>query len=88
MSAQFSGDGFADMHFNADAVPADKFTQWVTATRGSGPVLDSQAYADLLKPTKAVTPFTYREVVPNLFNRIASSDDPSRLCLPSQRAEK
>jgi cytochrome o ubiquinol oxidase subunit II len=88
MSAQFSGDGFADMHFKTDAVPAEQFAQWVTATRSGGPVLDAQAYADLLKPTKAVAPFTYREVAANLFDRIASSDDPSRFCSPSQRAEK
>jgi cytochrome o ubiquinol oxidase subunit II len=88
MSAQFSGDGFADMHFNTDAVPAEKFAQWVAAARSSGPILDPQTYADLLKPSKAVAPFTYREVAPNLFDRIASSDDPSRFCLPSQRAEK
>ena len=27
-SAQFSGDGFSDMHFDVDAVPDDKFAQW------------------------------------------------------------
>jgi cytochrome o ubiquinol oxidase subunit 2 len=88
MSSQFSGDGFADMHFKADAVPAETFAQWITATRSSGPVLDPQTYADLVKPSKAVTPFTFREVAPNLFNRIASTEDLSRFCLPSQRAEK
>lgn len=88
MSSQFSGDGFADMHFNADAVSAEKFAQWVTTTRSNGPILDPQTYADLVKPTKAVAPFTYRDVAPNLFSRIASSDDSSRLCLPSQKVEK
>src|SRR6266478_427244 len=28
LSAQFSGDGFADMRFNVDAVPAEDFAQW------------------------------------------------------------
>jgi cytochrome o ubiquinol oxidase subunit 2 len=88
ISSQFSGDGFADMHFMANAVPADQFAQWVAATRSSGPRLDQQAYTDLAKPTKAVAPFTYREVAPNLFNLITSSDDPAGFCVPSQRADK
>ena len=33
LSAQFSGDGFADMRFNVEAVPAENFAQWVDATR-------------------------------------------------------
>ena len=37
LSANFSGDGFADMRFTVDAVPPEQFAQWVTATRNSGP---------------------------------------------------
>jgi cytochrome o ubiquinol oxidase subunit II len=70
LSAQFSGDGFADMRFIVDAVPAEQFEQWVSATRNDGPVLDPQTYSDLAKPSEAVAPFTYREVAPNLFNGI------------------
>jgi cytochrome o ubiquinol oxidase subunit 2 len=93
LSAQFSGDGFADMHFIVDAVPGQRFDQWVTATRNDGPVLDAQTYADLAKPSEAVAPFTYREVAPNLFKGVLSSamqsDDPLCLTYPaSQRAEK
>src|SRR5580700_4120360 len=43
LSAQFSGEGFADMHFNVEAVPAERFSQWVDATRKTGPVLDAPA---------------------------------------------
>jgi cytochrome o ubiquinol oxidase subunit II len=93
LSANFSGDGFAGMHFNVDAVPADSFVQWVDATRSTGPVLDAQAYADLAKPSKAVAPFTYRAVGPGLFSGIVSPGlptvDSSPLAYPSsQRAEK
>src|SRR3954471_16276036 len=73
LSAQFSGDGFADMRFNVEAVPAEKFTQWVNATRAAGPVLDAQAYADLARPSEAVAPFTYHAVAPDLFNGISSA---------------
>ena len=93
LSAQFSGDGFADMHFNVDAVPAEQFAQWVAATRGTGPALDAQAYADLAKPSEAVAPFTYRSVAPGLFDSILSSemqpDDPLCVTIRSlQRAER
>ncbi len=93
LSAQFSGDGFADMRFNVEAVPAESFAQWVAATRSAGPMLDAQAYADLAKPTQAVAPFTYRAVAPNLFNGIASSgmerEHALQLTYPaSQRTEK
>ena len=92
LSAQFSGDGFADMRFNVEAVPAEGFAQWVAATRSAGPVLDAQAYVDLAKPSKAVAPFTYRSVAPDLFTRILSSsvqaDGLSQLTsVASQRTE-
>jgi cytochrome o ubiquinol oxidase subunit II len=93
MSANYSGEGFSGMHFKVEAVPAGKFADWVTATRGSGPVLDAQRYAALAKPSQAVTPFTYREVAPDLFKGIVSSamnsDDPLCLTNPtSLRVEK
>jgi cytochrome o ubiquinol oxidase subunit II len=91
LSAQFSGDGFADMTFKADAVPDEKFSEWVATARATGPVLDAQAYADLAKPSKAVTPFTYKAVASDLFNSIVmpemSMNDPiRRVCLASSRA--
>jgi cytochrome o ubiquinol oxidase subunit 2 len=90
LSAQFSGDGFADMRFVVDAMPAQQFEQWVASTRGNGPTLDPQSYADLAKPSEAVAPFTYGAVSPDLFNTIMSSamaDDP--LCTTgSMRAER
>jgi len=91
MSAQFSGDGFADMHFIADAVPSAQFAQWVDATRKAGPTLDAQAYADLVKPSKAVMPFTYRSVAPDLFDGVLRSAMAPGDCLTypgSQRAEQ
>ena len=69
-SANYSGAGFADMRFSVDTVAAEKFAQWVSATRSSGPTLDPQTYGDLAKPSAAVVPFTYRSVAPDLFNHI------------------
>ena len=93
MSANFSGDGFADMYFKVDAVTPDGFAQWVAATRNSGPVLDVQSYAALVKPSKAVAPFTYRSVTDGLFAGVVSavSQPVAGLCVPypkSMRAER
>ncbi len=92
-SAQYSGAGFSSMHFTVDAVPAEKFEEWVTATRSTGPVLDAQTYGELVKPSQAVAPFTYRAVAPNLFSGIVSSvskpgGSSSSTYPTSQRAEK
>ena len=91
VSANYSGDGFADMRFNVDAVPTEKFAQWVDAARSAGPVLDAQVYADLAKPSKAVAPFTYRTVAPRLFDGIVSSvmqpaDSSKLVCVAPQEA--
>jgi cytochrome o ubiquinol oxidase subunit II len=92
MSANYSGAGFSDMVFNADAVPAERFAAWVTAAR-TGPLLDAQSYAALAKPSQAVAPLTYGAVAPGLFGEIVSSvgtpQQASRSVFPtSQRAEK
>jgi cytochrome o ubiquinol oxidase subunit II len=69
-SANFSGDGFAEMRFIAKAVPAGNFDDWVTQVRGGGSALDDAGYAALARPSKAVPPTSYRSVEPNMFERI------------------
>ncbi len=93
LSANFSGDGFADMHFNVDAVTPEQFDQWAASAHNAGPTLDAHAYAELLKPSKAVVPFTYRSIAPGLFDEImsAASQSGSDDCVSypdSMRAER
>src|ERR1700691_5914426 len=92
-SAQFSGEGFSDMHFDAEAVTNEKFARWLDAVHSAGPELDAKTYADLAKPSSAVTPFTYRSVSPGLFDSILASEmrpegATCRGCPTSTRAEK
>jgi cytochrome o ubiquinol oxidase subunit II len=71
ISAMFSGDGFADMHFNVDSMPPDQFKTWVDQTRSSGgKTLDSDAYKELSKPTIKVAPFVFSDVEPDLFQKV------------------
>jgi cytochrome o ubiquinol oxidase subunit 2 len=93
MSAQFSGEGFADMHFNVEAVAPEKFSEWVDAARNAGVELNVATYAELAKPSAAVAPFTYRSVAPGLFDSILvsemqSDDAMCRKNPTSMRAEK
>jgi cytochrome o ubiquinol oxidase subunit 2 len=73
-SAQFSGDGFSDMHFDAEVVTGEKFAQWIDGARSAGPELNATTYTSLAKPTAAVAPFTYRSVAPGLFENILVSE--------------
>src|ERR1700704_4687910 len=93
MSAQFSGEGFADMYFNVEAVTPEKFSEWVDAARNVGVELNATTYAQLAKPSAAVVPFTYRSVAPGLFDSIQMSDMQSGGAMShgnpaSMRAEK
>src|SRR6266446_39182 len=74
MSAQYSGEGFADMHFNVEAVAPEKFSEWVDTAHNVGMELNATTYAQLAKPSAAVAPFTYRSVAPGLFDSIQMSD--------------
>jgi cytochrome o ubiquinol oxidase subunit 2 len=92
-SANFSGDGFAEMRFVVKAVPAGDFDGWVATARGAGSALDDAAYAELAKPSQAVPPTTYRAVDPKLFERIidettAGPEKPAGAawCPPTQQA--
>jgi cytochrome o ubiquinol oxidase subunit 2 len=93
LSAQFSGDGFADMRFSFEAVPADEFARWVAATRSTGPTLDAGTYTELAKPSERISPFTYRDSTPGLFNQIVMSGSASKelsqsTCSQSKGTEK
>ncbi len=67
--------------------------QWAGSTRSAGPVLDAPAYDALVKPSKAVAPFTYRSIATGLFAGIlnAGMQPAAGLCVAypaSMRAER
>jgi cytochrome o ubiquinol oxidase subunit 2 len=77
LSAHFSGDGFSGMAFDLHAVTAEHFAAWVASTRESGPTLDDVAYQRLLRQTRDIAPYTYREVKDSLFHDIVSQKLPT-----------
>src|SRR5258708_8768324 len=93
LSAQFSGEGFADMYFNVEAVAPEKFSEWVDTARNVGVELNVTTYAELAKPSASVAPFTYRSVAPGLFDsiRVSEMQSDDAMCRrnpTSMRAEK
>jgi cytochrome o ubiquinol oxidase subunit II len=89
LSANFSGEGFADMRFAVDAVPAREFEQWVqAASRAAGPALDAAAYASLAKPSSALPPQSYHAVAPDLFGSIVNAGMHGHGASSSRRAEQ
>ena len=69
-SANFSGDGFSWMRFVVKSVQASEFTAWLGKARGAGTTLDEAAYTELAKPSRDVSPSTFRLADPKLFERI------------------
>jgi cytochrome o ubiquinol oxidase subunit II len=77
MSSHYSGDGFATMQFNVEALPRDRFAAWVDETRkGAGGTLNAQAYEDLAKQSMNVAPFAYSAVEPDLFHKVVTQELP------------
>jgi len=70
LSAQFSGDGFSDMRFDAVALPPAQFTQWLGGARAGAATLDAAQFAALAKPGIAPPALVYAHVAPGLFESI------------------
>jgi cytochrome o ubiquinol oxidase subunit 2 len=67
---QFSGRGYADMHFKATAVSPEQFEAWVRKIRQSPDKLDVARYEKLAKPSVGHPVTFFSSVTPDLFGRI------------------
>jgi cytochrome o ubiquinol oxidase subunit 2 len=76
LSAQFSGEGFAGMHFDVRAVSPDAYARWAAARSTQGPTLDEAAYAALVRPSKDVKPASFKAIAPALFDAIVNGAAP------------
>ena len=87
LSAQFSGEGFSDMHFMVHAVPPEQLCAVGGSTASSaGPALDAPAYAGSGQAERTVAPLTYRTVAPGLFDSIVETPPCSRPT-PARRSD-
>ena len=76
LSAEFSGEGFADMRFTVDAVGDAAWSNWLAAARSEPRTLDARRYADLARPSTAVAPALYGAVASNLFDSVVKGASP------------
>jgi cytochrome o ubiquinol oxidase subunit 2 len=67
---QFSGRGYADMHFKAIALSREQFEAWVQNARHSPDKLDPARYEELEKPGVGSPVTHFSSVVPGLFDQI------------------
>jgi cytochrome o ubiquinol oxidase subunit 2 len=67
---QFSGRGYADMHFQAIALSRDQFKAWVRKTRQSPHKLDKARYEELERPSSSYPVTYFSSVKPRLFGDI------------------
>ena len=70
ISAHYSGEGFSDMHFDVRALPSAQFDQWIETTQSEGRVFTADSYSALAKQSVNVPVATYKDVDPELFNKI------------------
>src|SRR3569623_1035631 len=68
-SANYSGPGFKDMQFVAQADTQEDFDAWVKSVQGKYPELNDEAYATLAKPATS-TPTSFGSVKGDIFARI------------------
>lgn len=75
-SAHYSGDGFSDMNFRLQAVPAADFTRWVAGVKAAGGLLDGPAYAQLARQSQHEPAKHWGAVQPGLFDRVVAQHLP------------
>jgi cytochrome o ubiquinol oxidase subunit 2 len=73
LSANFSGDGFSGMTFDAIATDRAGFDAWVNKVRASGAVLDAPAFAKLQVASQDVPPAYFGTVKGDIFHNEVSS---------------
>lgn len=69
-SANISGEGFAGMHFIAQATSNEDFLKWVETARKSDHALAFKEYTELAKPSKNDPPSVFQLKDDDLFDQI------------------
>lgn len=91
-SANYSGTGFTDMHFQFLGMTQADFRQWVAKVRAAGGDLDGHAYEQLAQPTRnppvPVAPVQYfAHYTPDLYTRVLNRCVlPGQVCISQMKA--
>ncbi len=87
INANFSGAGFADMHFETRAVSQADFATWVRHAAAAPIALNDQSFEQLAGPTMNNPVMVYRGADASLFRRIVMAHAGAGPALPQQKTE-
>jgi cytochrome o ubiquinol oxidase subunit 2 len=86
---QYTGRGYANMHFQVKVVSREEFQSWVQKAKESSKKLDLAGYKKLAKPSSGYYPVTYfSSVKPDLFEYIIRQFNPTMGKHPGTPAKK
>jgi cytochrome o ubiquinol oxidase subunit 2 len=85
LSAQFSGDGFSDMHFTVRVLSKEEFASWFGQVQSGTQTLDEARLLELARPHVAGDAIDYAHVAPELFDQISSGHLTSQLSRVQER---
>jgi cytochrome o ubiquinol oxidase subunit 2 len=74
LSAHYSGEGFSDMHFDVQAVPAEQFAAWVNKVRDNPERLDGPRYDKLAQQSVKDPVMQFGLVDVDLFQRVTTNE--------------
>jgi len=75
-SAQFSGDGFSDMHFKVRSLPDADFEAWIDGARGGAQKLDQAAYGKLAQQSQRDPSSVFGLADLHIFDAVAAQKVP------------
>lgn len=76
ISANYSGEGFAQMHFSVAAVSQEEFDAWVAKVKTASSTLSIERYEALAKPSIDAGVMEWSSVEPELFQHIVDKFSP------------
>lgn len=83
LNSQYSGNGFAGMHFDAIATSEQGFADWVKQVKQSPAVLDEAGFKALEAPTENAPVQYFARVEPGLFEKIVNKYMPDMAPAPA-----
>jgi cytochrome o ubiquinol oxidase subunit 2 len=82
LSSMFSGDKFADMHFEVRALGSREYQKWTEDSKLSSNALDKNSYGQLAQTRDAAVASTFGRIDPGLFATIVAGTAPQSAGAP------
>src|SRR3546814_7290585 len=87
-SANYSGAGFSDMHFQFAGMSSNDFDAWIAKLKASDESLDAAAYEQLAKPSTREPVSHYAHVADGLYHDIVMQYMPKDVENPPEAGDE